>query len=92
LLHTLEHIYEPRILINKTQQIIKKDGILIIQVPNIDGLSVKIQNLRGKPWYGYDFSHHLWHFQPKTLKDLLTENNFEIVEIQIFFLILFEKL
>jgi 2-polyprenyl-3-methyl-5-hydroxy-6-metoxy-1,4-benzoquinol methylase len=81
LLHTLEHIYELKQLIHKIKQIMKKDGILIIQVPNINGLPVKIQHLRRKSWYGYDFSHHLWHFQPETLIDLLIENGFEIREI-----------
>ena len=81
LVHTLEHIYDLSKLLKEIKEIIKKDGILIIQVPNINGLPVIIQKLRGKPWYGYDFAHHLWHFQPKTLKNLLSKNNFQLVDI-----------
>lgn len=91
LLHTLEHVYNLKSLLKKIHQIIKKDGILVIQVPNINGLPVNVQGLRNKPWYGYDFSHHLWHFQPKTLKDLLNNNGFEIKEFDTKISMYYEK-
>jgi len=91
LIHTLEHILNLRSLLLNIKRILKKDGLLIIQVPNTDGLPVKIQNFRGKLWYGYDFSHHLWHFQPKTLKNLLLDSGFTIVELDIYSPLFYER-
>lgn len=79
--HTLEHILEPKELLMEIHRVLKERGILVIEVPNIDGFPVKIQNIRGELWYGYDPRHHIWHFTPKTLRRLLEDLDFDILEL-----------
>jgi len=80
--HTLEHIFEPLKLIKIIRKILKRGGIIVIRVPNVEGLPVKIQNLRGEIWYGYNPRQHVWHFTQKTLRQLLENEGFEILELQ----------
>lgn len=78
--HTLEHIYEPEELLKDILQVLKNEGVLVIEVPNIGGIPEKIQVCRGKQWYGYDPRHHVWHFTKKTLKLILKNSGYEILE------------
>lgn len=79
--HTLEHIQRFKNLIKEIGNILKRDGILIIEVPNIAGLPVKLQKIRGEAWYGLDPRHHLWHFTKKTIRRLLEDERFKILEL-----------
>ena len=56
----------------------KKDGILVIGVPNHDSL---VARLLKRNWYGWGMPEHLWHFDRKTLKYLLIKNGFIIKNI-----------
>jgi 2-polyprenyl-3-methyl-5-hydroxy-6-metoxy-1,4-benzoquinol methylase len=89
--HTLEHIEKINSLLQEIKRIIKTEGYLIIIVPNIESLPVKIQKIRQKFWYGYDFKHHVWHFTPKTLQDILTKAGFIIVEVSTSTPLFYEK-
>lgn len=80
--HTLEHIFEPLKLIRIIRKIPRRGGIIIVRVPNVEGLPIKIQNLRGEIWYGYNPRQHVWHFTQKTLRQLLESEGFEILELQ----------
>lgn len=79
--HTFEHIPQPKKLINEIRRILKKGGILIMEVPNIEGLPVKMQKIRGENWYGFDPRHHLWHFSPQTICQILEGEGFKVLEL-----------
>lgn len=80
--HTLEHIFEPEKLLQEIRRVLNEMGILVIEVPNIEGLPVKIQKIRRQNWYGYDPRQHLWHFTPKTIHNLLEKHGFRILELK----------
>ena len=70
----LEHVPDPKKTLLECSRILKNDGKLIVAVPNYSSLSSKIF---GKYWYHLDIPRHLYHFTPKTIKELLNSANFK---------------
>src|SRR3989338_891307 len=75
----LEHIAEVHETLKACHCILKKDGVLIIQVPNKDGFSAKYfkQN-----WAEWDIPRHITHFSKKTLVKYLKDCGFAIKKIK----------
>lgn len=86
----LEHIFDPYFAISEINRVLKNNGILILEVPNITYLKYRIQLLFGKlpvtssplNWkeIGWD-GGHLHYFTKKTLCKLLQESGFGIIKI-----------
>ena len=66
--HFLEHTRDPREAILKAMDLLKKDGILVIDVPNYDGTDARKD---WGNWVGWQPPYHFYHFTPHTLKRLL---------------------
>ncbi|MFH1479056.1 MAG: class I SAM-dependent methyltransferase [Candidatus Omnitrophota bacterium] len=75
--HILEHIFEVNDFMKDVRGLIKKDGILIIGVPNHNSL---VARLYKASWYGWGKGEHVWHFDKNSLKNVLTGNGFKIME------------
>jgi len=71
--HVLEHLPNPFIKLREIHRILKKDGILVIEVPNIACLEARIF---AENWFALDVPRHLCHFSTKTLKVLLKKAEF----------------
>jgi len=75
----LEHLYNPDEIIAKLSRVLKKGGLLYLDVPNEQGLFFKVgnayQKLRGRDWsvnLAPTFApFHVFGFSPKSLKMLL---------------------
>ena len=65
LYNVLEHTHEPVRVCKDVHRILKKDGFLIIQVPNKDSLQCKIFKKR---WAAFDVPRDLYYFKIKTLQ------------------------
>ena len=76
---TLEHMYEPLSMLKESCRILKKDGVLIIGVPNIDSLEAGIF---GRHWFHLFLPKHLYQFSPVTLRRILAEAGFKRVKIR----------
>jgi len=74
--HTLEHLTNPKETLLECQRLLKKNGILVIEVPNVHGL---LQLLRG--YKSLPLIEHQLHFSAKTLRYLLELTGFEIIEL-----------
>ena len=70
--HVLEHIYDPTIALADIHKLLNKDGILIIEVPNV------FKPFRDADFYFLRFVH-LFNFSPFSLSNLLKKNGFEIL-------------
>lgn len=70
----LEHVPNPKSLLLEVNRILKKDGILVVNYPDIDSLVSKIM---GRRWI-FLLSVHLFYFTPKTIKKMLESVNFEV--------------
>ena len=75
--HVIEHIENPIAEISLAKKILKKDGLLIVGVPNTDNV---IFFLRQKYWESLMPNEHIWHFSEKYLENLFNELSFKIVE------------
>jgi len=80
LAHFLEHATDPIKIIQKAKKLLKKGGILIVRVPNINSLSFKIFK---NYCYILDLPRHLFMFSPKTLDNILNLSGFEKNEIKL---------
>lgn len=69
----LEHVSDPKALLIEINRILKKEGILVVNYPDIGSL---ISKLMGKRWV-FLLSVHLFYFSPKTIKKILKLTNFE---------------
>ena len=66
--HFLEHTRDPREAILKAMDLLKKNGILVIDIPNYDGTDAR---KNWDNWVGWQPPYHFYHFTPSTLKRLL---------------------
>lgn len=74
--HTLEHVKDANIVVNKIYKILKKNGLLFIDVPNAGGLGSK---LLGKYWPYRLPNEHVYQFTRKSLSILIKKNNFKLI-------------
>jgi SAM-dependent methyltransferase len=73
--HVLEHLPDPRAALHYARRLLKPNGSLIVQVPNVESLQAR---LFGPSWYGLDVPRHLINFTPRAIDLLLRESGFEI--------------
>lgn len=75
--HVMEHIENPIDEINSAKKILKKDGILIIGVPNTRNI---IFNLRQKYWEPLMPNEHIWHFNDIYLEKFLNKLDLKLIQ------------
>ncbi len=66
--HVLEHVHTLKDTIGLLLEKLKSGGTLLIAVPNCSSYDAKKY---GSFWAAYDVPRHLYHFEPKTMNDLL---------------------
>ena len=69
----LEHVPDPSDTLKKCKELLKDDGILVVNYPDIGSLPSK---LMGSKWI-FLLSVHLWYFTPKTLRKILSKTGFQ---------------
>lgn len=74
--HVLEHMDDPISILKKAKKLLKKDGIIFIDVPNFGGISAKV---RGPLWKYILPEEHKWHFTHSSLSKILEKVGFEVV-------------
>ena len=77
---TLEHVKNPKLIIEKIKAILRPDGYIIIGTPSVNCLFAKIL---GRKWNHFH-KEHLFLFSPKTITMLLTNLNLCIINIEKF--------
>jgi SAM-dependent methyltransferase len=63
----LEHVYEPRRVIQRIAEWLKPGGIFYVLVPNIDSAEGRVFR---SYWHGLELPRHLSHFSPGSLRFL----------------------
>lgn len=79
---SLEHLYSPKKALKKAFEMLKKNGLLVVTVPNLKSLGFSIF---GKRWLGLHPPKHLYHFSAETLGTLLENQKFEIEKVDHWF-------
>ncbi|MEO6132610.1 MAG: class I SAM-dependent methyltransferase [Saprospiraceae bacterium] len=73
--HVLEHVQDISGYVSHFKTLLKKDGVLMIAVPNHTSRDAKQY---GMQWAAYDVPRHLWHFSPLSMEKLLTKHGFKL--------------
>ncbi len=77
--HVMEHVIELDNLWGCLNKKLKKEGKLIVALPNIDSYDAKHY---GKYWAAYDVPRHVWHFSSLTFTRLASEKGFRVDKIK----------
>ncbi len=75
--HVLEHVHTLKKTLNNIKLSLKKDGILIIAVPNPASKDAEFYK---EFWAAYDMPRHLYHFTPEALTSLIESFNFTLLD------------
>jgi len=79
--NVLEHLHQPKETLLEVYRILKKEGFLVIQVPNTDSLQFRIFKKR---WSAFDLPRDLYYFNIKILINFLKKIKFKPVKIDYF--------
>lgn len=71
----LEHVYSPKETLRSIRKLLKPGGVLIVNVPNFDGLEMQLFKSFA---YGLQVPVHYTHFTPLTLKRYLEQSKFHV--------------
>lgn len=77
--HTLEHMDNPPDVLDKVYGLLKKGGIIFIDVPNFGGIGAKIL---GTSWPYLLPEEHKHQFTKKSLQDMLQKKGFELLHFE----------
>ena len=80
--HSLEHIHDLAKALNQINQSLDKKGYIFLALPNIDAAEKYFFN---QNWVAYDAPRHLYHFNEKSLRKLLSVHGFEIIQSKTIF-------
>lgn len=74
----LEHVFKPEEFLGKVNNLLKINGLLVLELPNNSSLKT---NLLGKEWGEYIPPVHLNFFDKNNLSQILEKHGFEIKKI-----------
>jgi SAM-dependent methyltransferase len=79
LFYVLEHVFDPRALLDKVNRILKPQGLVFLRWPHTTPIARLLGPL-SKRLDLYHTPYHLYDFTPKTMKMLLTQSGFQKVK------------
>jgi 2-polyprenyl-3-methyl-5-hydroxy-6-metoxy-1,4-benzoquinol methylase len=81
LFHVMEHVTNPRNVLHEVSRILKNDGVVVLQVPNIDSWQFKAF---GANWYGLDIPRHVIDYSQSGILKLLNDCGFVATRVKHF--------
>lgn len=76
--HSLEHMRSPSLVLQRITHWLRPGGLLLVMVPNFAALDRRVF---GQRWYGLEVPRHLYHFEPRTLRDMLERAGFVVDQL-----------
>ena len=76
-IHVLEHVEDLKWQVAQLQRLIKKDGRIVIAVPNYKSYDAEYYK---EKWAAYDVPRHLNHFNKETLSKIFKTNGLTLVK------------
>ncbi len=77
LFNVLEHTHDPQKVIGEARRILKKDGIITIQVPNTECIQFRLFKER---WAAVDAPRDLYYFNPDIISSLLEKHGLQVIK------------
>lgn len=65
--HLLEHVYDPKTVLERVWNWLKPGGVFCVQVPNIEAIEARVFR---SYWYPLELPRHLYQFSPSSLRKL----------------------
>ena len=75
--HVLEHIKDPSAFLQRLSSLLNKNGVFIFEVPNRNSLGFRLTR---KKWFHLDTPRHLFHYNQRSLKQLLNQQGLKVIE------------
>jgi SAM-dependent methyltransferase len=79
--HVFEHLVEPKNYLNIIHDLLKVDGLLVIEVPNIMSTGYKVFK---QFWFPLDYPRHIYHYNAKNISIFLRNQGFNIKDVRYF--------
>jgi 2-polyprenyl-3-methyl-5-hydroxy-6-metoxy-1,4-benzoquinol methylase len=76
--HVIEHLHDPKAVLNKLSASMKPGANITLATPNVNSLAFVIFR---SFWFPLDAPRHLFLFSPRTLSDELAASGFEVTSI-----------
>lgn len=76
----LEHLYSPRLALQRCHQLLRPGGLLLIAVPKFDSWT---RHALGNYWHNLQFPIHLHHFNQPVLERMITNAGFKVREVRL---------
>lgn len=74
----LEHLHDPLSTLTAIRPLLKRDGLLVLSIPNVSGIG---RTIFGKNWFPWQPPRHLYHFSPITIREMLKNAGYTNINI-----------
>lgn len=78
----LEHLYSPRLALQRCNQLLRPGGLILIAVPKFDSWT---RHAMGNFWHNLQFPIHLHHFDQPVLERIVQDAGFQVREVRLSF-------
>jgi len=75
----LEHTHDPLSTLRAAHRALRPGGTIVVSLQNFASIG---RLLFGTTWHHLDVPSHLYHFEPRTLRDILRRANFEVLRVR----------
>lgn len=75
--HVIEHVYDPKLYISKSAEILKKGGLLVMETPTYDTFTFKLLRHRER---SVRCNGHVYLFTRKSLRKMVEDSGFKVVK------------
>ncbi|HEU4419608.1 MAG TPA: class I SAM-dependent methyltransferase [Planctomycetota bacterium] len=75
----LEHVPEPQPLLRTVRELLKPSGRLLLETQNVSSVVARVL---GRRWHHYKHDEHLYHFSPQTIRILLADCGFRVLDLR----------
>ncbi|MGZ8440553.1 MAG: class I SAM-dependent methyltransferase [Candidatus Deferrimicrobiaceae bacterium] len=76
----IEHLPDPLAVLGRIRGLLRSKGILVMETRNSTGYDARAL---GPKWGGWTLPHHLWHFDPRSLRLLVEKSGFRVVQVKL---------
>jgi len=74
----VEHVPDPRAVLMQAHRLLRPDGVLVLETQDV---ASPFARLLGARWHHFKHAEHLYHFDAATIRRLLAQAGFAVVEL-----------